>query len=104
MAVSSSLHCLQCKAVGVLWVNSVRLCSVSSCLAQWPGSPSNLARTSIGSFGKTIHSRANMDIGYYVHNALVGAGVGLVFCIGFLSLVYTTERICYAIETYIKDN
>jgi len=45
-----------------------------------------------------------MGIGYYVHNALVGAGVGLVFCIGFLSLVYTTERICYAIETYIKDN
>ena len=45
-----------------------------------------------------------MDIGYYVHNALVGAGVGLVFCVGFLTLVVAAEKICYAVETYIKDN
>ena len=35
-----------------------------------------------------------MDAAYYIHH----------FLVGFLSLVVVTEKICYAVETYIKDN
>jgi len=45
-----------------------------------------------------------MDFGYYVQHFLVGAAAGLALGVGFLTLVVATEKICYAIETYIKDN
>ncbi len=45
-----------------------------------------------------------MDVGYYIHNALVGAAAGLALSAGFLTLVIATEKICYTIETYMKDN